>query len=423
MKPILIITLVLSCFSLAQDYSGTFIQQDDATTVLELSAAGSDYTGTLVNAGTETFKVEASVEEGLLYGFILLSEAGYEQNLYFEAELTENTLNIVTALLDASGAFVEESMTPYSFTRSGVTAAAPYANPLGQNSTFAGSYRGQDLELSLQEVAGGYEGSLTFQGTSYPIEATPEGERLVGSFSANGQSFPIEASLSATTLMLVSGGETYTLVKDEASANPLAGGSSANPLTTASPVIAKGSYVDLTEDNTLAVYEAYTFSLQQLGYTEAFTEADKQAFFDFATREYPNTDQETQLILQRAREVWTNTQANWENASLEEQRGFVLAVLALIHGEEAVQQSLGTGQAANGNQAGRISMLNEMGCASVDTCMSHLDPEGYSDMVNAQNCWAGGGCESYDAETNTFYEEPTYYEEPSYDVPSYDSYD
>lgn len=126
----------------------------------------------------------------------------------------------------------------------------------------------------------------------------------------------------------------------------------------------------------------------------------------FAVQNYPYADQETQLMLQTARQTWSTVQANWDGASFEEKQGFVLAVIALIHGEEAVQQNIGQSSATSAGGA--------LGyCSSATSCMQNLDPEGYQDMVNAQGYWSGGGCESYDSESNTFYEEPDY----SYEVP------
>lgn len=428
MKTVLVVALLLCYFALAQDYSGTFVQEGDPRTVITLTSQPDGYTGTLLNEGSDEFPIEALLQDGYLAGYLLGSSIGYD-DLFFIAQLAGDTLEFAVAPIDEAGNPIESEAEAFVFTRaaeadsatSPLSSSAPVTqNPLTPQASadsFSGDYEGQAFSLSLQAVGNAYEGSILMNGQTYPLEAALEGERLVGTFVADGQSFAFEATLSGSSLTLISEGTSYVLTKPEERTNPLAGGSSANPLTTGtdSPIIAKGSYADLTEDNTLAVYEAYTFSLQQLGYTEAFTEADKQAFFDLAKQEYPYADQETQLTLKRAREVWTQVQANWDSASPEEQRGFVLAVLALIHGEEAVQQSLGTHSAAGGtDRSGEIGMLNELGCASVETCMSHLDPEGYEDMVNAQNCWSG--CD-YDSETNTFYEEPYY------DTPSYDSYD
>lgn len=421
MKYILTLIFLLSYLALAQDYNGTFVQQDDPSTVITLTSQADGYTGTLLNEGVDEFPIEAYLQEGYLAGYLRGTATGYN-DLFFIAQLSGDSLELAVAPIDEAGNPIESEAEAYVFVRSESNGAgnplssAPVAqNPLApqvNTDLFSGDYEGQAFHLSLQAAEGGYQGTILMNGQTYPLEAALKGEQLLGSFSANGQSFAFEATLNGSTLTLVSEGTSYTLTKSATSTNPLAGGSSTNPLTAAaSPVIAKGSYADLTEDNALAVYEAYVFSLQQLGYTQSFTDADKQTFMDFAVQEYPNTDQETQLTLQRARDVWTNVQANWDSASLEDQRGFVLAVLALIHGEEAVQQSLGTNAASSHtDRSGEIGMLNEMGCASVETCMSYLDPEGYEDMVNAQNCWSG--CD-YEPETNTFY----------YDEPSYDSYD
>lgn len=411
MKKLVFIFICFLGVGFAQDYSGTFVQQEDVTTVMTLQAQNEGYTGTFLLGGTDSVAVEASLQDGYLAGYLRGTAVGYE-DLFFVAELTTEGLNFMVAPIDEQANPIESAAEAFVFVRQGNQGQT--TNPLGSSGLstqnplstaiatdlFSGDYEGQAFNLSLQATATGYSGSIVMNGQSYPVQAQATANQLSGYFSTNAQNFEFQAELVDTVLSLVSDGQTYTLTKSLSSQNPLA--------TSSSPIIAKGSYADLTEDNALAVFEAYAFSLEQLGYTQTLGEVEKQQFMTFAVQEYPLADQETQLSLSRARDVWTQVQQNWGNASLEEQRGFVLAILSLVHGEEAVQQNL-----AQSARSGDTSMLDSLGCSSVDSCMQTLNPEGYEDMVNAQNCWAGAGCESYDAESNTFYEEPDY----SYDIP------
>ena len=429
MKTWLIVIVWLISLALAQDYDGIYVQQDDPSTVITLQTQNEGYVGTLLNSGTDEFGIEAFVQNGYLTGYLRGESIGFN-DLFFLAELSPDGLNLVVAPVDEQGNPIESEAKAYSFVRQGVSTEAqqPLAskmptatttNPLAQpngSDVFAGDYQGQAFNLSLEASATGYSGFILMQGQTYPVTAQATASTLTGNFLANGQTFSFQAVLSGTTLSLISDGQTYTLSKIATSANPLAH-TPQNPLGSSpdspSPILAKGRYADLTEDNALAVFEAYAFSLQQLGYTETLGEAQRQEFMTYAAQEYPYADQETQLTLARAREVWTQVQANWQNASLEEKRGFVLAIISLVHGEEAVQQNLGQNATGSGSDSG--GDYSSLGCSSVYSCMQTLDPEGYQDMVNAQNCWAGAGCSSYDSETNTFYEEPDYYETPSYD--------
>jgi hypothetical protein len=82
--------------------------------------------------------------------------------------------------------------------------------------TFAGTFRGQDIALTLQGD-GDYTGTLEFKGQSYPVKATAEGNNLKGTFNVNGTSFDFTAILEDTTLTLESAGEQYPMLKDPAS--------------------------------------------------------------------------------------------------------------------------------------------------------------------------------------------------------------
>jgi hypothetical protein len=94
------------------------------------------------------------------------------------------------------------------------------ANPLGASvaDPLAGSYAGQNISLILTG-AGSYTGELVFNGQTYPVQATANGQTLTGTFSNSGTNFDFTATLQGTTLTLQSGGSTFTLEK--AAANPL----------------------------------------------------------------------------------------------------------------------------------------------------------------------------------------------------------
>ncbi len=422
MRHIVFLLLVLS-WGLAQEYSGTFVQQDDPSTSIQFEAKADGFVGSLINGGTAEFPLEAFRQEDYLVGLLYGESAGFEDLFFIAQLLQDGTLGLVVAPLDANGDPIESEALEYSFLRQGgvpaVGSTVPnplaeaQANPLAsQTDVFAGDYVGQAFSLSLQTSVSGYSGFISMNAQNYPLEAQAVGTTLTGSFVANGQSFAFEASLSGATLSLLTDGQSYTLSKQEIAANPVVSNPLANqsqsPLasTGGSQVIVQGQFAPLTEDNARAFFEAYIFSLEQIGYKDAALSISWQDFLTFAVENYPYADQETQVMLQNARQTWSSVQANWAAASFQEKQGFVLTVIALIHGEEVVQQNLGQGASSS---AGGGSVV----CTSATSCMQNLDPEGYQDMVNAQSCWAGAGCESYDSESNTFYEEPDY----SYEVP------
>jgi hypothetical protein len=87
-------------------------------------------------------------------------------------------------------------------------------NPLGAAADpLAGSYNGQNISLTLSG-AGTYKGELTFNGQTYPVQATANGPSLTGTFNSSGTNFDFTATLQGTTLTLLSGGSSFTLEKN-----------------------------------------------------------------------------------------------------------------------------------------------------------------------------------------------------------------
>jgi hypothetical protein len=96
-------------------------------------------------------------------------------------------------------------------------------NPLAGGQILPGTYTDGSLTLELQGDPGAFSGTLTLQGTQFPLSATAQGNVLTGAFSANGQRFPFRATWTGTELVLESGGSNYRLPrKPSATANPLA---------------------------------------------------------------------------------------------------------------------------------------------------------------------------------------------------------
>ncbi len=137
--------IILICLGLAfaQDYSGKFTQQDDPTTILELNPSAQGYTGTLLDSGQTSYRIEAFVEDGLLFGTIFLTEANLAQDLFFGAEFVGQELLLTTALMTANGEIDQSSFQEFSFIAAqpavpqtnnplSNTAQNPLANPLGQ---------------------------------------------------------------------------------------------------------------------------------------------------------------------------------------------------------------------------------------------------------------------------------------------------
>ena len=296
--------------------------------------------------------------------------------------------------------------------------SATPTNPLvAASDPLLGTFEGDGLVAQVSGGVGAFFGELQLAGTTYPFEATGGAGRLEGAFVSAGTSFAFTATVDGDALTLTSGGATYRLQRvggpAAGSTNPLgapAGASNDGAAGRAAvapaasdpddPVVASGHAATLTHDNALAFIEALAFSLAQVGYTYPISEAEQAQLLQAMAQGYGTLTPADQAVLAHAREVWTRVQANWASASEEERTEFVLGVFVLAFGEEAVEQALGSGEAATDAAAPPSS--NGLGCDTVEACMSRYTPEAYSDMINAQGCWAAAGCESYDPIDNSF---------------------
>ena len=114
-----------------------------------------------------------------------------------------------------------------------VVVAAGLAGPVTAGAeSFAGTYADDQIRLDLSASPdGGYAGTLTRGGNTYPVQATASGSTLSGTFVAAGKPFPFTATLAAGRLAFQSGQHQYSLA---AAANPLDG-----PITpAATPAVA-----------------------------------------------------------------------------------------------------------------------------------------------------------------------------------------
>ena len=88
---------------------------------------------------------------------------------------------------------------------------------------YAGTFEHPQIVLVLKAAAGGYEGTLTVQGTAYPAKAAVRDGRLEGSFTVRGTSFAFTAERDGDALKLTSGGKTHELKRKAEAVNPLGG--------------------------------------------------------------------------------------------------------------------------------------------------------------------------------------------------------
>ncbi|MBM3880933.1 MAG: hypothetical protein FJ387_14640 [Verrucomicrobia bacterium] len=113
--------------------------------------------------------------------------------------------------------------------------------------TFAGTFKGDELTITLQAGGSGYTGSIRLGDQTFPLTATERDGKLEGTFQAGDDRFAFTGTMEGDTLRLSTEGTAYTLGR-QGGVNPLAKKpptpvQAANPLaraTSAAPPQAAG---------------------------------------------------------------------------------------------------------------------------------------------------------------------------------------
>ncbi|MBI2927235.1 MAG: hypothetical protein HYY24_16195 [Verrucomicrobia bacterium] len=87
---------------------------------------------------------------------------------------------------------------------------------------FAGTFKGDELTVTLAASQGQYTGTIQMQDKKFFCTARETEGRLAGTFESERNPFEFTATLQGGTLTLQSGGTSYTLQKQVAAVNPLA---------------------------------------------------------------------------------------------------------------------------------------------------------------------------------------------------------
>ncbi|MBC7785445.1 MAG: PDZ domain-containing protein [Burkholderiales bacterium] len=98
-------------------------------------------------------------------------------------------------------------------------------NPLARDKSFAGTYTGEAITLTLEASGPGkqYRGKFTIDGKEYPCTAESASGALRGSFAVEGKTYEFSAALAQGGIHLTSDGATHVLSrKQDGPRNPLA---------------------------------------------------------------------------------------------------------------------------------------------------------------------------------------------------------
>ena len=293
----------------------------------------------------------------------------------------------------------------------GANPLAP-ANPLVPAADpWLGAFEGDGLRVEIAADAGGYRGELVSGGQRFPFRASAAGpDRIEGSFDGGGGgTFAFSASLAGDVLTLSTGGATYVARRVGASAapaNPLAGppahggsaaGAAAAGTAASVNVLATGTHGRLTQDDAEAYVDALVFVVGQIGASASLGAAERQEAVRELARNYPALPPAHQAALAQARDTWDRAQAGWATASQSDREQFVLGVLVIAFGEDAIRQALaGAGGGGSGGGGGG-------GCQTIDDCIGRYAPGGGIDINRTASCGMNWSCDSYEPSTGTFH--------------------
>lgn len=101
----------------------------------------------------------------------------------------------------------------------GVLLALVGAIGVAQGATLAGTFGDGRVVLTLRAIGGGqYTGAIELDGARYPLVASGSPERVEGTFESGGSAFPFVATLTGDTVTLTSGGNAFTLRRQDGAA-------------------------------------------------------------------------------------------------------------------------------------------------------------------------------------------------------------
>lgn len=132
-------------------------------------------------------------------------------------------------------------------------APASGGNPLAKKKAAhpgVGTWKDEQLGLTLREEGGKLVGQLTLADQAYPTEATGTGADITGSFSFGGTKFTYTATIAGDKMELLSDGTAYHLTRvGAASAPPLAAATSAPaPASEAAPAPSSANMLKKPDD-------------------------------------------------------------------------------------------------------------------------------------------------------------------------------
>lgn len=258
---IIAIVLLFSLFNIvgaarSQSFTGTFTGKEGerALTLKLKQETDGRVTGTFSD-GESMLNVTGEVKDGVVSGKARLP--GFPVNFFVKAkwdngkvtlEITEEgqggkpdsqtTEKIVLSLAGGTDAAPAMPATPSKPAPSSGTQGK--GNPLDKSQApadpFAGTYKTKDVTVVLRQGTAGHDGTITKDGTEYPLTAKRSGPGIEGSFKAGNDSFDFLSKVENGTMRLKTGDTVYLLIKEAAAGKSPAASPLEKPQTPKNPL-------------------------------------------------------------------------------------------------------------------------------------------------------------------------------------------
>lgn len=378
----------------AQGLSGRFVGDSEYGSVtLTLETTSQGLVGVLDVPGVR-LALDGEVSDGVGFGYAR-SEGDV---LGFEAYVDGDVVGLYVFQLDTLGNALVETAIEFILTRAAAAAQpeprSPFATTPPAASAVDGVYADSRITLDLRSAPGGYVGEVGTSDQRYTLEAVAIPGGMRGSFSGNGFVYDFVATFDNDAVRFETRGTVYDLVRQRPASTGIGAPSGSN-----ATILARGNAADLSLDDAMAFLDAFEFVLEQVGYANRLTEAERTGLLQELAQSYPSLPPQDQAVLAQTRQIWERVQVRWPSSNERDRREFMLGVLVLAFGQETVSAWVGP-QGSGGQGRGSDSGL---GCTTFDECTSKfVDEQTWTDTFNAQGCWASAGCESFDPGTNSF---------------------
>ena len=190
---------------------------------------GNKLNGGLTGTTGANFKLQGTINGDRAFGQCYGENVKVFFNLYF----ADGKLYLQLIEPDANGKPDWGKVKELVFTKTNGSTNGGYDEDQSSSNNFSGFYRGSTLYIQMKQIGRNISGILGFKKTQYKIRGQIVNNIIKGIFETGSGNYNFTAKLTGNTLIFVTGGTTYKLIRQNSQNSYSSGGG--NPLSGNSP--------------------------------------------------------------------------------------------------------------------------------------------------------------------------------------------